>query len=97
MPFLDTELTAAKKLFETNFFDRITVTHAFAPLLIQSKATIVSIRSIIGVCPTSYTSIYNASCVAVHQWSDALRLDLAPFDVKVVLVRFYASRSREGG
>jgi 1-acylglycerone phosphate reductase len=95
MPFLDTDLTVAKRLFETNFFGRIAITQVFAPLLIQSKATIVNIGSISGVCPTPYTSIYNASCAAVHQWSDTLRLELAPFDVRVVLVNLYAYRFRK--
>ncbi|KAF2185490.1 NAD(P)-binding protein [Zopfia rhizophila CBS 207.26] len=86
MPVLDVELDVARDVFETNLFGRVAVTKAFAPYLIKSKGTIVNLGSINGVCPTPFSAMYNASYAAVHHWSDTLRLEMRPFDVKVILV-----------
>ena len=87
LPILDVDLDESKAVFETNFFGRVALTQAFAPLLIESKGIIVNIGSISGFCPTPFSGIYNACCAAVHQWSDTLRLEMKPFGVKVILVR----------
>lgn len=89
MPILDVDLEPARKVFDTNFFGRVAVTQAFAPLLIASKGTIVNIGSISGVTPTPWSGMYNACCAAVHMWSDTLRLELSPFGVRVVLVSLH--------
>jgi len=85
-PILDTNLEYARKLFETNFLGRVAVAQAFSPLLIKSKGTIINIGSISGVNPTPWSGIYNASCAAVHMWSDTFRIEMEPFGVKVILV-----------
>ena len=92
MPFLDSNLEESKKVFETNVFGRWAVTQAFAPMLVAAKGTIVNIGSISGANPTPWSSVYNAACGAVHQWRDTLRLELAPFGVKVVLVETISIR-----
>lgn len=86
MPVLDVDLDASRSVFETNLFGRVAVTQAFAPLLIKSKDMIVNIGSINGFCPTPFSAMYNACCAAVHHWSNTLRLEMKPFDVKVILV-----------
>ncbi|MCJ1477284.1 hypothetical protein MMC13_005955 [Lambiella insularis] len=85
-PILDADLEHARKLFHTNFFGRLAVAQAFSPLLIKSKGTIINIGSISGVNPTPWSGIYNASCAAVHMWSDTFRIEMEPFGVKVILV-----------
>ena len=87
MPILDVDLDASKAVFETTLFGRVAVTQAFASLLIKSKGIIVNIGSISGFAPTPFSGMYNACCAAVHHWSDTLRLEMKPFDVKVILVR----------
>jgi 1-acylglycerone phosphate reductase len=59
---------------------------AFAPLLIAAKGTIVQIGSIAAVMPYVFGSAYNASKAALHQYSNTLRVELAPFDVKVITI-----------
>jgi 1-acylglycerone phosphate reductase len=86
MPILDVNLAPARKVFDTNFFGRVAITQALAPLLIAAKGTIVNIGSISGINPTPWSGMYNACCAAVHMWSDTLRLELSPFGVRVVLV-----------
>lgn len=36
--------------------------------------------------PYAFGSVYNASKAALHSYSDTLRIELAPFDVKVVTI-----------
>lgn len=59
---------------------------AFAPLLIAAKGTIVQIGSVAGVMPYVFGSAYNSSKAALHQYSNTLRVELAPFDVKVITI-----------
>lgn len=85
-PILDADLGIARNVFETNFFGRVAVTQAFMPLLLASKGTVLNIGSIAGYSPSPWQSMYGASCAAVHQWNDVLRIELQPFGVSVVLV-----------
>jgi 1-acylglycerone phosphate reductase len=59
---------------------------AFAPLVIAAKGTIVQIGSVAALMPYVFGSAYNASKAALHAYSNTLRVELAPFDVKVVTV-----------
>jgi 1-acylglycerone phosphate reductase len=59
---------------------------AFAPLIIAAKGTIVQIGSVAGVMPYIFGSAYNASKAALHQYSNTLRAELAPFGVKVITI-----------
>lgn len=85
-PLLDVDIEKAKEIFDTNLFGRVRVTQAFTPLLMRSKGTILNIGSIAAYYPSVWQGIYGASCAAVHQWSDVLRIEMEPFDVKVILV-----------
>lgn len=51
IPLLDSDMSVAKKMFKMNVFGVVTVTQAFAPLLIASKGTIINIRSVLGKMP----------------------------------------------
>jgi 1-acylglycerone phosphate reductase len=51
MPLLDTEVSVAKKMFDVNVFALVSVTQAFAPLLIASKGTVINIGSVLGHTP----------------------------------------------
>ena len=86
VPALDVEMDEIKATFETNVFAVMKMCQAFAPLLIESKGTIVQIGSLAGVMPYVFGSVYNASKAALHSYSSALRLELAPFGVRVVTV-----------
>ncbi len=86
MPMLDSDINAVRRMFETNVFAALTVSQAFAPLLIVSKGTIVNIGSVAGEFPLVYSGMYNASKAALRSLSEALRVELMPFDVKVILV-----------
>src|SRR6187402_67048 len=86
MPLLDAEKSVAQKMFDVNVFGLVTVTQAFAPLLIASKGTIINIGSILGHMPMPWGGYYNASKAAVHSLSDQMRIELSPWGVKTILV-----------
>lgn len=48
MPVLDTDIDAAKKIFDTNFWGALRVMKVFAPLLVKSQGVLVNIASISG-------------------------------------------------
>lgn len=86
VPALDIELDEVRATFETNLFAIMRMCQTFAPLLIESKGTIVQIGSIAGTMPYVFGSAYNASKAALHSYSDALRVELKPFGVRVVTI-----------
>ncbi|KAK0213062.1 NAD(P)-binding protein [Desarmillaria ectypa] len=86
MPALDLDFIIVQKTFDTNLFSVMRMVQAFASLLIQAKGTIVNIGSVAAILPYTFGSSYNASKAALHSYSDTLRIELSPFDVKVVVV-----------
>ncbi|RLL97432.1 hypothetical protein CFD26_105863 [Aspergillus turcosus] len=86
VPTMEVDLQEARQLFETNFFAVILMCQTFLPLLLEAKGTIVQIGSVSGVMPYVFGSVYNASKAALHSLSDTMRIELAPFGVKVTTV-----------
>lgn len=85
-PALDVEYDEIQATFETNVFAVMRMCQAFAPLLIEAKGTIIQIGSVAAIIPYVFGSVYNSSKGALHSYSDTLRVELAPFDVKVITV-----------
>jgi len=73
-------------MFEVNVWGRARVTQAFASLLMSAKGKIINIGSIAAYYPSVWQGMYGASCAAVHQWNDVLRIEMEPFHVTVILV-----------
>lgn len=86
-PLLDGGVEALRKQFETNVFAIIGVTRACFPLLRQNQGLVVNIGSVSGVLVTPFAGAYCASKAAVQALSDALRMELAPFAIKVMEVQ----------
>jgi len=84
MPLADASLQETRDLFELNVLSVLAVTQAFLPLLLESRGMIVNQTSISSVAPVPMTGIYNASKAAASHLTDTLRLELAPFGVKVI-------------
>ncbi len=101
-PLLDGGVEALRRQFETNVFAIVGLTRAFFPLLRQSRGLVVNIGSVSGVLVTPFAGAYCASKAAVHALSEALRLELAPFGIRLMEVQpgaiassFGAQASRE--
>ena len=86
-PLLDGGTEAMQRQFETNVFSIVGVTQALFPALRRSKGMVVNIGSVSGVLVTPFAGAYCASKAAVHALSDALRMELAPFGVRVMEVQ----------
>ena len=84
---LDADQTKARELFDVNVFAPVNMIQAFSRLLVATQGTIVNIGSYVDALPVPWQGIYNASKAALRSITDNLRLELRPFEVKVVYVR----------
>lgn len=83
----DTTVAEAKDLFETNFFGALRVTRAALPhLRAAGGGTIVNVSSIGGRIALPFQGLYSASKFALEGLTEALRMELRPFGIRVVLV-----------
>jgi short-subunit dehydrogenase len=84
----DVSLSAVKSLFEVNLFALIRITQACLPGMRRlRKGTIVNLSSIVGKFPFPTSGPYSATKHAVEAISDALRLEVRPFGIRVVTIR----------
>ena len=75
-----------REQFEVNLFGHIALTRDLLTGLLANKGRIVNIGSIGGRFASPFLGPYNASKFAMRAWSDAMRMELAPHAVHVVLV-----------
>jgi NAD(P)-dependent dehydrogenase (short-subunit alcohol dehydrogenase family) len=72
--------------FEVNVTGQIAVTQAFLPLLRRARGRIVMIGSIGDRTSMPFGEPLGASKAAIASISEALRQELAPWDIKVILI-----------
>lgn len=86
-PIEDIGISEARYQFEVNVFGPARLTQLLLPAMRQKGAgTIVNITSMGGKIYTLLGGWYHATKHALEGWSDCLRLELAPFGIKVVVV-----------
>lgn len=87
MPLLDAEAQAVRQNFDVNVFGLLAVTQAFFPLLRESKGTVVNQCSIASLAGgrQPYIGTYCATKAALASLNDTMRVEFAPFGVKVYL------------
>jgi short-subunit dehydrogenase len=84
----DVSMEAIKRLFEVNLFALIRITQACLPgMRSLRKGTIVNLSSIVGKFTFPGSGVYAAAKYAVEGITDALRMELAPFGIRVVAIR----------
>lgn len=84
----------AQHEFDVNVFGLMRVTQAVLPLMRQQHSgRIVNLSSVAGKFVTPLAGWYNASKFAVEALSDALRNEVAPFDIQVVVIEPGAIKS----
>jgi len=79
-------LSDVRLQLNVNTFGIFNVTKPLIPALIKAKGRVINIASAAGRFATPSLSAYNASKFAVIGLSDALRRELAPWGVQVVLI-----------
>ncbi|KLJ07672.1 hypothetical protein EMPG_16853 [Blastomyces silverae] len=94
MPMSDLDIDEAKRLFDLNVWAHLAVTKAMLPLLMKSKGMIVNHTSSSSVAALPFQGAYNASKAAMSMFSDTLRLELRPFDIRVANVKTGVVSSR---
>jgi len=83
-PAIETDLDSIKRTFDVNVFAVMEMVRQFSPLLIAAQGTIVNHGSMVHTMPHPMTAAYNASKAALSQYSNTLRLELEPMNVKVI-------------
>jgi NAD(P)-dependent dehydrogenase (short-subunit alcohol dehydrogenase family) len=75
-----------RRTFDVNFFGLIEVTQAFIPLLRRAQGRIVNMSSISGWIASPFLSPYSTSKFALEALSDALRVELHPWNMHVAVI-----------
>lgn len=84
-PVLDISPERLALQFQTNVFSVVSMTKAALPLLKQSGGTVLNIGSVSASLVTPFAGVYCASKAALHAISEALRMELEPLGVQVLL------------
>ncbi len=83
----DTTIAEAKSQMETNFFGALRVCRALLPTMRRQRSGhIVNISSIGGLIGLPFQSAYCASKFALEGAIEALRMEVRPFGIHVVLI-----------
>jgi NAD(P)-dependent dehydrogenase (short-subunit alcohol dehydrogenase family) len=101
----DTRVEEAQAQFETNFFGVHRVCRAVLPIMRSQKSgLVVNISSLAGLLAIPFQAFYTASKFALEGFTEALRMEVLPFGIRVVLIepgdfktQFPANRSKTAG
>ncbi|KAJ2402781.1 hypothetical protein GGI23_000461 [Coemansia sp. RSA 2559] len=86
-PVVEVDICQAQRVFDTNVMGVARVCKAAAPQMMDGRrGTIVNVGSVSGYATTPWVGYYAASKAALHMLTDAMRMELAPFNVQVVLL-----------
>jgi NAD(P)-dependent dehydrogenase (short-subunit alcohol dehydrogenase family) len=85
-PFEALTLDDWRRQFDVNFFGHLDVTQRLLPAILAASGRIITTGSIGGRVAGAFLGPYNASKFAIRAWNDALRAELAPHGVKVILL-----------
>jgi NAD(P)-dependent dehydrogenase (short-subunit alcohol dehydrogenase family) len=80
------ELVEWRRQFDVNVFGQVAMIQALLPALFQSRGTIVNISSIGGKAAMACYGPYASTKFALEGLSDALRRELQPSGVKVIVI-----------
>jgi NAD(P)-dependent dehydrogenase (short-subunit alcohol dehydrogenase family) len=100
-PVVDLTRDDLRAQYETNVIAPVVMCRAALPLLRKAagsggEALVVNVGSIVGLFTTPFAGAYCSSKAAIHSLSDALRMELAPFGIRVVMIQPGGVRSAFG-
>jgi NAD(P)-dependent dehydrogenase (short-subunit alcohol dehydrogenase family) len=87
-------LSDVRTQFEVNVIGVLAVTQTFLPLLRMGRGRLINISSIAGRASTPFVGAYCGSKFALEAMSDALRLELAPWGIRVSIIEPGAVQSK---
>ena len=83
----DTSPAEARWQFDTNFFGAHLLCRAVLPHMRKAgRGRIVNMSSLAGIVPLPFQAFYAASKFALEAYTEALRLEVRSFDIKVSMV-----------
>ena len=83
----EVSIDEARKQMETNFFSVLAITQQVLPVMRrQESGCIIQISSMAGIRSNPGLGIYNASKFALEGFSEALALEIAAMNIKVMIV-----------
>jgi len=95
-PLAEMPMTQLRREFETNVLAPMALIQSARYLLRSAKGCVIQIGSVSATLTTPFAGAYCASKAALHNLSDALRMELAPFGIRVLIVAPGAIRSGFG-
>lgn len=88
-PFVDTDFSKVVDLFKVNVIGLMYLTQKIAiGMLDEEEGQIINIASLAGKVSTPNYATYGATKGAVISFSNALRMELKPFNIQVTVVNF---------
>lgn len=85
-PLVEVPISQVQAQFETNVFAPLKMAQLALPLLRKNKGLIVNVGSSAGIFTVPFSGVYCASKAAIHALSEVLRMEVAPFNVRVMTV-----------
>jgi NAD(P)-dependent dehydrogenase (short-subunit alcohol dehydrogenase family) len=83
----DSLVDEAHEVFNTNVYGILRTVQAVLPTMRQQKAgLIINVSSIAGYMGLPYRGIYSASKASVHMITEALRMELVPYNIQACVV-----------
>ncbi len=83
----DTRIAEAKAQFETNFFGVVRVCQAVLPAMRrQGRGHVIIVGSLAGLVGVPFQGFYSAAKFALEGLAEALRVEVRPFGVRVILI-----------
>jgi NAD(P)-dependent dehydrogenase (short-subunit alcohol dehydrogenase family) len=79
-------LDELRRQLEVNVVGQVAVTQAVLPRLRSARGRVIFVSSLSGRVSTPLTGAYNASKFALEAVADALRMEVAPWGIRVVLI-----------
>jgi len=82
----ETSLDEARAQFETNFFGVVKMVKTVLPLMRRRKqGRIINVASFAGISGIPFMGIYSATKFAIEGFTEALRMEVSPFNIHVSL------------
>ena len=86
-PVEEAPIDKVRALFEDNFFGAVRITQALLPRMrARGTGAVIFIGSMGSEVPRPFTSFYGASKAALRAFSEALRMEVRSFGIRVALV-----------
>ena len=96
-PTIDLQEKEIHQQYKTNVYAPLSLIKTIVPSMKQNgSGLIINMGSISGIATTPFAGAYCASKAALHSFSDALRMELQPFGIEVMIIQPGSIKSNFG-